>query len=182
MPNLSFKPTCSVRSRRCFHVRPHRAPLSGEPTMTIVVDPQASKPTAVRWMTALAWIRIVISVFGLGLAIVFASPLPDSSTWLGGVRDGFAQRAGYKAGEFGAYQMGEMLADLSLAAAPAALIILFVARRNLTGLRIVAAVYVLLSLPNVLAWPLSVATLVLAFQRSTRAYCRAPSASEPSAA
>ena len=75
-----------------------------------------------------------------------------------------------------------MLADATYAASPAILMLLFVARRKLMGLRVVAAVWALLSLPNPLAWPLSVLTLVLAFRPSTKAYFQASSTSGAPAA
>jgi hypothetical protein len=98
------------------------------------------------------------------------------------MRDGYMQRGGHAPGEFGPYQFGQMLADATLAAVPAALMLLFVARRKLMGLRVAAGVWVLLSLPNPLAWPLSVTTLVLAFRPNTKSYCQATSTSVAPAA
>lgn len=91
------------------------------------------------------------------------------------------ERGGYAAGDFGPYQIGQMLAHAMLAAVPALLMLLFVARRNLTGLRVVAGVWVLPTLSNPLAWPLSITAFVLTLQPSTKSYCQTTPATAPPA-
>ncbi|HUF28720.1 MAG TPA: hypothetical protein VMM18_17195 [Gemmatimonadaceae bacterium] len=141
---------------------------------------QTDRPTAVKWIVALAWVRLAVIVIAAGAAIAFTTPA-DSPFWEG-FRRGWIERAGYELSTYGAREAGEMVGALLLPAILAVLLLTFVAWRKLIALRVVAGLALLLSLSQPLAWPITVTTLVLTFRDSTRAYLRRASPAVPSPA
>jgi hypothetical protein len=137
-----------------------------------------SRPPAIRWIVAMAWLRVVACVIFVLVAIAAVSPA--RAEWMERVRQELVHRFGYSASAYSGGEAGEVVAGVLIPLALAALLLVFVHLRKLLALRIVAGLSVLYSLhtPGLL---LTMLTLVLAFRASTRAYCQAepPSPVQP---
>ena len=130
---------------------------------------RTAKPTAVRWIVILSWLKIVIALLLAGVAIFFTMPMKSAD--LEQFRRGWIRGAGYDWERYGAEQAGEVFGRALIPMILAVLMLVFVARRKLTGLRVAAAVSFLMSVPVVLSWPVTLTTLILAFRESTKQYC-----------
>ena len=130
-----------------------------------------TRPTAVRWIVALAWLRLVF--VAMHVAIAFALLSPPGSEMMRGFRDGWLRGNGYAAATYGYYEAGEITGRAMIPALLAALMLVFVRRRKLTAMQVLAAVQVLLALAQPLSLLIAVPILVLTLRASTKAYCRA---------
>jgi hypothetical protein len=140
-----------------------------------------SRPPAIRWIVALAWLRVAAFVIVVLFAIAAVSPA--GTEWMEGFRRGWLHRFGYSTSAYGEAEAGEIAGRALIPVALAAMVLIFVHLRKLMALRIVAGLSVLVSLTQPLGLLLTILTLVLTFRASTRAYCQgeppSPSPAQP---
>jgi hypothetical protein len=130
------------------------------------------RPTAVKWIVALIRIRLVFSLIAVVAAIIFMSPA-ESET-MESFRRGWVRGTGFDVADYGPEQAGEVAGGAMVPALLMGLMLFFVRRRNLKALRISAAVSAVLAVGHFFVLVMSIATLVLAFRDSTRAYFGEP--------
>jgi hypothetical protein len=132
-----------------------------------------SRPAAVRWIVALAWLRLALFALIVTVAVAFVTPF--ESQLLEGMRQGWLGHTRYPPEAYGYREAGEISGRAVIPALLAALVLIFVWRRRLIALRIAAALGVVFSLTAPLALLFNVPILVLAFLGSTRGYMQGES-------
>jgi hypothetical protein len=149
--------------------------------MTVPVQTTAlPRPAAVKWIAGLAWLRLL--VFGLFVVLAITFVNAAQSEWLEGFRRGWVRGTGHTPSEYGYEQAGEVVGAGLIPAILSVLLLVFAARRKLVPLRMVAVVNVVFCLAQPASLLLAVPTLILAFVRSTKQYCRGETASKAPAA
>ena len=129
----------------------------------------AIRPLAVRWIIILSWLKIGLALVLAAVAIAFTSPMDSPN--LEHFRRGWIRGAGHDWETYGAEQAGEVFGGSLIPVILASLMLVFVARRTLKGLRVAAAVSFLMSVTVPLSWPVTLTTLILTFRDSTTRYC-----------
>jgi hypothetical protein len=129
------------------------------------------KPTAVKWIIALTWLRLAPFFLGIVLTNVFM--LHFDSQWMEKFRNGFVGSLGYNPGSYSADNAAEVTGKLFADNLPALLLLVFLCMRKLMALRLAAAFSFLFDCTGKgWRWAVSTILLVLVFMPSTKAYCR----------
>jgi hypothetical protein len=130
----------------------------------------AGRPATVRWIVALAWLRVVAYAMLVVAANVFVASF--GSGGLEEFRRGWIEALGYASSSYGAREAGAIAGSGFLAALFSGLILWSVHARRLAPLRAFACLGLLFSLQQILAIPLALTSAILAFQPSVRRYCQ----------
>ena len=128
------------------------------------------KPTAVKWLVGLAIARIAAA--SVRSVLAFYALTPGSSLMSQGIRSGFLRASGYSPDGYGERQAGTILGATFASSLLAILLLVFVYRRSLIGVRVMAILMVLEALSSLLTLPYAIAVAVFAFTDTTKEYCR----------
>ncbi len=129
----------------------------------------SSRPTAVRWIIALARVRIALGLIAVAVSIYFLSPAESESLEV--FRRGWVRASGFSLEEYGPEQAGEVAGAALLPVILSVLMLVFVAKRKLKALRVTSIVTLVMTWAQPLLLPLAVAAVALAHRKSVGAYC-----------
>ncbi len=154
------------------------APPPGTPAPTDKPLP-AGRPGAVKAVRILAIIQIVAITMMIALAFILAATTFEPGSAGAGFRHGFLRSLGISPEDFDAEGLGRLMGTFSFSLLGAILLLRFVARRNLTGLRVTAIAMLLLSFSTRSTSLVALIIAVLVFLPETRRYCEQYDEPEP---